>query len=134
MNKPLKTTDSSQLPITDVELRLVQARLLAIMSNADGRVVEIEKLLSESILELMDRDDFYKLKTLYEEELLISHDKNSVNEVLGFMKRATLKEKINLMQILSSLATCDGELHEREEKLLKHAMVQLQVIIGIAKN
>lgn len=134
MNKPLKTIDSSQLPITDVELRLVQARLLAIMSNADGRVVEIEKLLSESILELMDRDDFYKLKTLYEEELLISHDKNSVNEVLGFMKRATLKEKINLMQILSSLATCDGELHEREEKLLKHAMVQLQVIIGIAKN
>lgn len=121
------------LPITKVELRLVQARLLAIMSNIDGKVMDIENFMAESILELMDEEETHKLTTLYEEELENEHSQETIDEVIEFMKRASVEERVSLMQMLSSLAICDGEIHANEEALLKSAMKKLSVIVQIAK-
>jgi len=47
------------------------------------------------------------------------------------MKRAPVDERISLLNMLSSLATCDGELHKNEELFLKSAMRKLSVIVQI---
>ena len=125
--------NEASLPITKVELRLVQARLLAIMSNIDGKVMDIENFMAESMLELMDEEESHKLTTLYEEELENEHSEESIDEVIEFMKRASVEERVSLLQMLSSLAICDGEVHVNEEALLKSAMKKLSVIVQIAK-
>jgi len=126
-----KAYNIDDLPLTDVELRLVQARLLAAMSNIDGKILDVENLMADSMLELMDKEDVYKLKQLYLEELKKPDTEYSIDEIIEFMKRAPVDERISLLNMLSSLATCDGELHKNEELFLKSAMRKLSVIVQI---
>lgn len=126
-----KAYNIDDLPLTDVELRLVQARLLAAMSNIDGKILDVENLMADSMLELMDKEDVYKLKQLYLEELKKPDTEYSIDEIIEFMKRAPVNERISLLNMLSSLATCDGELHKNEELFLKSAMRKLSVIVQI---
>lgn len=126
-----KAYNIDDLPLTDVELRLVQARLLAAMSNIDGKILDVENLMADSMLELMDKEDVYKLKQLYLEELKKTDTEYSIDEIVEFMKRAPVDERISLLNMLSSLATCDGELHKNEELFLKSAMRKLSVIVQI---
>lgn len=129
--KPYNIED---LPLTDVELRLVQARLLATMSTIDGKVLDVENLMADSMLELMDKKDIYKLKQLYLEELKNPNLEHSLDEIVEFMKRAPVNERISLLKMLSALAICDGELHKNEELFLKSAMRKLSVIVQVGKK
>lgn len=129
--KPYNIED---LPLTDVELRLVQARLLATMSTIDGKVLNVENLMADSMLELMDKKDIYKLKQLYLEELKNPNLEHSLDEIVEFMKRAPVNERISLLKMLSALAICDGELHKNEELFLKSAMRKLSVIVQVGKK
>ncbi len=119
------------LPLTNIELRLVQARLLAMMSGIDGKVLEVENLMAESMLELMDKKEAYELKKIYEEELEKTQDEETLQEVIEFMQRAPIQERVSMLKMLSSLAICDGEVHENEEAFLKSAMRKLKVIVQI---
>ena len=60
MQSHVKKNKLEDRPITNVELRLVQARLLAIMSGIDGKVLEVENLVAESMLELLDKKEAYE--------------------------------------------------------------------------
>lgn len=120
-----------EIPLTEIELRLIQARLLAIMSVIDGKVLDIENLLADSMLELMDKEEVYKLKQLYLEELENPDLEENLDDIIEFMKRAPLQERISILKMLSSLAICDGEMHENEETFLKSAMKKLQVIVQV---
>lgn len=131
MNTPQKLIENSELPLTSVEIRLIQAKLLAIMSRIDGRILEVENLVAESMLELMDHKEVFKLKTLYLEELEKPQKEEDVNEIVEFMNRAPVQERISLLKMLSSLAICDGEIHENEEQFLKNTMRRLKVIVQI---
>ncbi len=119
------------LPLTNIELRLVQARLLAMMSGIDGKVLEVENLMAESMLELMDKKEAYELKKIYEEELEKTQDEETLQEVIEFMQRAPIQERVSMLKMLSSLAICDGEVHENEVAFLKSAMRKLKVIVQI---
>lgn len=129
-----KSYNIEDLPLTDVELRLVQARLLATMSNIDGKILDVENLMADSMLELMDKEDVYKLKQLYLEELNKPNPEYSIDEIIDFMKRAPIDERISLLKMLSSLARCDGELHKDEELFLKSVMRRLSVIVQIGET
>jgi uncharacterized tellurite resistance protein B-like protein len=131
MNTPQKLIDNSELPLTNVEIRLIQAKLLAIMSRIDGRILEVENLVAESMLELMDQKEVFKLKTLYLEELEKPQKEEDIDEIVEFMNRAPVQERISLLKMLSSLAICDGEIHENEEQFLKNTMRRLKVIVQI---
>ncbi len=134
MTNSEKLYRQEELPLTDVELRLVQARLLASMSNIDGKVLDVENLMADSMLELMDKKDIYKLKQLYLEELSNPNLEHSLDEIVEFMKRAPINERISLLKMLSALAICDGELHKNEELFLKSAMRKLSVIVQVGKT
>ena len=134
MTNSEKLYKQEELPLTDVELRLVQARLLASMSNIDGKVLDVENLMADSMLELMDKKDIYKLKQLYLEELSNPNLEHSLDEIVEFMKRAPINERISLLKMLSALAICDGELHKNEELFLKSAMRKLSVIVQVGKT
>lgn len=129
-----KSYNIEDLPLTDVELRLVQARLLASMSTIDGKVLDIENLMADSMLELMDKEDVYKLKQLYLEEIKKPNLEYNIDEIINFMKRAPIDERISLLKMLSALATCDGELHKDEELFLKSVMRKLSVIVQIGET
>ncbi len=131
MKLQAKIIDNEQLPLTNIEIRLIQAKLLAMMSSIDGRVLEVENLVAESMLELMDRKEAYQLKALYMEELQKPQTEETIDDIIEFMKRAPLQERISLLKMLSSLAICDGEVHENEEAFLKNAMRKLKVIVQI---
>lgn len=132
-HKP-KSYNPADLPLTNIELRLVQAKLLATMSTIDGKVLDVENLMADSMLELMDRKDVFKLKQLYLEELENPNPEHSLDEIIAFMERAPIHERISLLKMLSSLATCDGELHKDEELFLKSAMRKLSVIVQVGKT
>ena len=134
MTQRTKSYNIEELPLTDIELRLVQARLLASMSTIDGKVLDIENFMADSMLELMDKEDVYKLRQLYLEELKNPNLEHSLNEVIEFMKRAPINERISLLNMLSALAICDGEIHKNEELLLKSAMRKLSVIVQVGKT
>lgn len=134
MTQKTKSYNIEELPLTDIELRLVQARLLASMSTIDGKVLDIENFMADSMLELMDKEDVYKLRQLYLEELKNPNLEHSLNEVIEFMKRAPINERISLLNMLSALAICDGEIHKNEELLLKSAMRKLSVIVQVGKT
>ena len=134
MTQNTKSYNIEELPLTDIELRLVQARLLASMSTIDGKVLDIENFMADSMLELMDKEDVYKLRQLYLEELKNPNLEHSLDEIIEFMKRAPINERISLLKMLSALATCDGELHKNEELFLKSAMRKLSVIVQVGKT
>lgn len=134
MTHKTKSYNPADLPLTNIELRLVQAKLLATMSTIDGKVLDVENLMANSMLELMDRKDVFKLKQLYLEELENPNSEHSLDEIIAFMERAPIHERISLLKMLSSLATCDGELHKDEELFLKSAMRKLSVIVQVGKT
>ena len=132
MQSHVKKNKLEDRPITNVELRMVQARLRAIMSGIDGKVLEVENLVAESMLELLDKKEAYELKTLYKEELEKPQTDETLQEVISFMQRAPIHERVSILKMLSSLAICDGEVHENEEAFLKSAMRKLKVIVQIS--
>lgn len=134
MKSNAKITLSDELPLSNLELRQVQARLLAIMSRIDGKVMDVENLMAESMIELMDKKEVHALKELYEKELEKPQSQETLHEVISYMQDAPVQERISLLKMLSSLAICDGEFHSNEEAFLKSAMRKLSVIVQVGNR
>jgi len=122
---------SDERPLSNLELRQIQARLLAIMSRIDGKVMDVENLMAESMIELMDKKEVNALKELYDAELEKPQSQQTLEDVMSYMQDAPVQERISMLKMLSSLAICDGEFHSNEEAFMKSAMRKLSVIVQV---
>lgn len=105
-----------------VEFAFLQARLLAAVTDADGKILPVENFTAEATIEQMDKGTLNDLRKCYESALdsaapfVLSEPEKTV------LKNLAKTEKSKLAGKLSALAKCDGVIHQKEQELIRDVM------------
>lgn len=106
---------------------LLQSDLLAAMSRADGKVLGIENVVASSYFDNKNPEASKLVKSHYDYVVQDEDTDTRLNTVMSFMTKLNTKDKHQLLRCLSAVAICDGELDQRELKILK----QFAKVMGI---
>lgn len=113
--KEISNTENS----TKLEDLLLQSDLMAGMARADGKVLEVEKAVSQSFIESQYGEKASLVKRHYDYVLQEDETDNRLGTVMSFMKKLDEEDKYKLLRCLSSVAVCDGELDPRELEIIR---------------
>lgn len=121
------TETVAKIPLDKAELQIVQAKLLAAIARADGKVLQIENLVAEFQISSMGKSELDQVKQLYLSELDRKVTAENLAKIIDVMKRARFADRMSLIKMLSAIAVSDGELHPDELQFIKSTMNSLKV-------
>ncbi len=113
------------------ELRLAQAKLLALVARADGKVPDIEDMVAGSAIETLAAEDVFHLKHLYNKISLDTEQDVDLEETAALLESASFQEKLSLIRMLSSIAACDGDIRVLEQAIITKMMHALRLTTSI---
>ena len=130
-----KQNDTSNSEILFDDFAILKADLLAMMTQADGEVLEIEKSVSKAILDMVDTKNlrYYSeghIKSQFLNSLKQDSDINICEADQELLRNLSLYEQSKLIKELSAIATCDGNLHHKEKRLIENLMT----IMGLTET
>lgn len=114
-------------------IRSTQARLLAMITSADGKIRDIELKVANAMFSVLEPDQAKSLNERFLEELEVLSSHEEFDTLLNVITKAPVSERISFVKMLAMVAACDGEVHEKEETLIARAMEALKVNVAITQ-
>lgn len=114
------------------EKEIMQAKLFAAMSQADGVVLDVEKLVSGALIEQVSNDTHKELWKEYSQSLSDAGNEKEIREHFKGLKAEPLSVRLGVLKMLSTIAMCDGMFHGLEKSLIDIATKEMNVPIHYA--
>jgi len=93
-------------------------KLLASMAKADRRMLNIEDVNAEALLERLCPEAVSEALTAYRGDKNVFWLAESGHNFASCLAEMPTSQKLDMLRALWSVAACDGEIHESEEKFM----------------
>ena len=123
-------SSDDQNSMLTLEQLLQQSELLACMSRADGKVLDIENIFASTYLEKLDTEKSSLVKSHYDYVVQADETDERLFSIMHLMANYPREEKYRLLRCLSALAICDGELHPKETAFIEQLADAMDIDSG----
>lgn len=105
----------------------IRAELLSMVAKADGKVMDIENLTAETILENSGSIHEVFAKDLYNWSVKTTLETDEQENLYSQLKNLPVAEKVSIVSSLWAVAASDGEIHPKERSTIKELMELMDV-------
>ncbi len=97
-------------------------KLLATMTQADGKVLDVENSTAEAVLEGHRPDHNELIKQLYHATVKVQPARKRGNAINKLIAGLDIDQQLDVLRSLWAVAQSDGEIHASEKKLIFELM------------